>query len=171
MARYREFWHKIWHGNFTDKQKRFEFDSKYYYVLNPKRQHNVRIETRTLASQDKDSQIGKLKTGMELSPYALNKLLDHLLPESTSLAPSELQGLLGNDFVDRFNQAANYHAKFRGRSSENAALWVYPEFKLHTVVMLKTQQVQETGHVKDFIEHPIRFPIPAQIHFIGVKSG
>lgn len=171
MVRYREFWHKVWHGNFTDDKKRYEFDSKYYYVLNPKRQNNVRIETRTKAVQEDDKQTGKLKTGMELSPYALNKLMDQLLPESTSLAPNELQGLLGNDFTDRFNQAATYHAKFRGRSGDSAALWIYPEFKLHTVVMLKAEQIQQTGHIKDFVEHSIRFPIPAQIHFIGVKSS
>lgn len=170
MSRFREYWHKAWYGSFSDTRKRYEFDCKYYYSLNQKRQSNVRLETRIKALEQERKFRGKLKSGMELSPYALNKLLVQISPQAKALSPQELQALMGEDFADRFNQAASYQAKFRGRSGDSAALWIYPEFKLHSVVMLQANEVQDTGHIQNFVEHRVQFPIPAQLHFIGVQS-
>jgi hypothetical protein len=171
VARYREFWHKIWGGNFDGDLKRYEWDCKYYYALNVERTTNARIETQTRMQKIEDRRAsGQLKTGMELSPDELNRLLPRLAPGEVPLSAEELQPLRTGDFVNRFNQAARYKAKLRGRAGDSAALWVYPEFKLQRVVLQKVDQVNAHGHVVSFLEHPVRFPLPALIHLIGART-
>ena len=171
VTRYREFWHKIWGGDFDDDLKRYEWDCKYYFALNGERTTNARIETKTRLQKNEDRRAtGQLKTGMELSPDDLNRLLPRLAPGEVPLSAEELQPLRSGDFVDRFNQAARYKAKLRGRSGDSAALWVYPEFKLQRVVLQKVDQVNAHGHVVSFLEHPVRFPLPALVHLIGART-
>ncbi len=170
-TQYRAFWHKIWGGRFTDERKRFVWDSKYYYRLNPQRSENARIETKTrVTKQERKKVVGQLKTGMELSPDDLNRLLLRLAPGQPPLDEDQLTALRSEDFADRFNQAARYQAKFRGRSGDSAALWVYPEFKLQNIVLARADQVNANGLITQFGEHRVKFPIPVLTHFIGVRT-
>jgi hypothetical protein len=172
VARFREFWHKIWHGEFRDDLKRYALDCKYYYVLNAKRTSNARMETKMLTLGEEDRRVtGRLKTGMELSPDELNRLIPRIAPGAQPLSSEELQALRSQDFVERFNQAARYQAKLRGRSGDSGALWVYPEFKLQRVVLQQVGQVNANGNVLNFVEHSVQFPMPALLHFIGARTA
>ena len=171
VARFREFWHKVWQGNFEDDLKRYELDCKYYYALSGERTTNARIETKTRLQKGDDRRAtGQLKTGMELSPDELNRLLPRLAPGATPLSEDQLRPLRSGDFASRFNQAARYKAKLRGRSGDSAAVWVYPEFKLQRLVLQKVDQVNANGHVLSFVEHQVQFPMPALVHFIGART-
>jgi hypothetical protein len=172
VDRFRTYWHKVWQGRFDDQVKRFALECKYYYALNSTRTKHARIETRIRTQELEDRRItGRLKTGIELSPDELNRLLPQLAPGERPLSETELRALRAGDFVERFNQAARYTAKFRGRVGDSAALWVYPEFKLQRIVLQKVGQVNGNGLVTSFVEHSVRFPMPALIHFIGARTA
>lgn len=171
VSKFREFWHKVWGGTFTDNRKRIHFDCKYYYRLNADRDRNARIETKTRTTERERKRVtGRLKTGMELSPDEMNRLIPRLKPTESTLDEQQLAALKSDDFADRFNQAARYQAKFRGRPGDSAALWVYPEFKLQNVVLSRPNQANPNGHVTQFTEHVVKFPIPIMVHFIGVRT-
>jgi hypothetical protein len=171
VTRFREFWHRIWAGNFSDDVKRFVLDCKYYYALSGQRTSNARLETKLRLREPEERRVtGQLKTGMDLSPDELNRLIPRLAPGEQPLSEEELRPLRAEDFANRFNQAARYQAKLRGRAGDSAALWVYPEFKLQQVVLQKVGQVNANGHVLSFEEHPVRFPLPALVHFIGART-
>ncbi len=169
-GRYREFWHKLWQGTFADGVKRFEIACKYYYVLDPKRAENARIETRLRLEDGDRRRSGQLESGMELSLTALNRLLPQLAPGQQPLSQSELAALRSPDFVARFNQAVRYNAKLRGRAGDSAALWLFPEMKLQTVVLQRAAAVDPTGHVTALEEHRVTVPMPAVAHFIGART-
>jgi len=166
---YRDLWHKIWEGGFGTGTHSARLDCCYYLVLNPKRTNNARLDTHV--ETDNDAKLGgKLKAGMEYSPYMLNHLLTRLAPESQPLSESELEALCGKDFVERFNQAAQFSGKLKGRRGERGALWVYPEFKIQTLVLTHADDVDENGNVHTLKETRVRFPMPVMLHFVGVKG-
>ena len=169
FEQYRDLWHKVWHGEFGTGAHAARLDCRYYLVLNPKRTNNARLDTHVKSDNGKLG--GKLKTGMEYSPYVLNHLLTRLTPESTPLNDAEIEALSGNDFVERFNQAAQFSGKLKGRRGESGALWVYPEFKIQTLVLTRAEDVDENGNVRTLNETRVRFPMPVMMHFVGVKGA
>ncbi|HEY0997797.1 MAG TPA: hypothetical protein VGD77_17540 [Gemmatimonadaceae bacterium] len=171
IARYRDFWHKAWQGSFTDDLRRVECQGKYYYSLEPARAGNARVETLTKQEPGRDRvAVIRLKTGMVMSPAALNRLLPQLEPAAAPLGEPELAALRTPDFARRFSQAARFSASFHGRTGASAALWIYPELKLQTVVLLRAARSAGTGHVQAFEERRVRFPMPAVIHTIGART-
>ncbi|MCA1578670.1 MAG: hypothetical protein LC794_15055 [Acidobacteria bacterium] len=169
FEQYRDLWHKVWQGEFSTGAHAARLDCRYYLVLNPKRTNNARLDTHVKSDNGKLG--GKLKTGMEYSPYVLNHLLTRLTPESTPLSDAEIEALCGNDFVERFNQAAQFSGKLKGRRGESGALWVYPEFKIQTLVLTRAEDVDENGNVRTLNETRVRFPMPVMMHFVGVKGA
>ncbi len=167
---FREYWHKVWEGRFSEDFKRYELRAKYYYILKPDNMENVRLETKLKLKEQETKRIGQLKTGMELSPVALNRLLSQIAPTAPPLSQEELAALSNPDFVQRFNTAAMYHAKFRGRAHERAQFWVYPVIKLQQVVLKRIGSVDANGQVTSLTEHMVKVPMPVQVHFVGVKS-
>jgi hypothetical protein len=169
FEQYRDLWHKVWQGEFGTGAHAARLDCRYYLVLNPKRTNNARLDTHVKSDNGKLG--GKLKSGMEYSPYVLNHLLTRLTPESTPLSDAEIEALSGNDFVERFNQAAQFSGKLKGRRGESGALWVYPEFKIQTLVLTRAEDVDENGNVRTLSETRVRFPMPVMMHFVGVKGA
>jgi hypothetical protein len=169
--RFRAYWHKIWQGRFSDQVKRYEFAIKYYYVLKKGANENARLESLSRIEREDRRGVGKLKSGMELSPASLNQLIPLLKPDVQPLSEAELLPLTGGDFAERFNQCARYQGKLRGRVGDAAALWIYPEVKLQTVMLRRVTEVNADGNVTAFAEHPVVFPVPAIVHFIGVRSA
>ncbi|MBI3777076.1 MAG: hypothetical protein HY273_16280 [Gammaproteobacteria bacterium] len=170
FERYRDLWHKVWEGDFGSGAHSARLDCRYYLVLNPKRTNNARMDTHVEA--DGNTALGgKLKAGMEYSPYVLNHLLTRLAPNTAPLSDAELEALAGSDFVERFNQAAQFSGKLKGRRGERGALWVYPEFKIQTLVLTRAGDVDEHGNVRTLDETRVRFPMPVMMHFVGVKGA
>lgn len=169
FEQYRDLWHKIWQGEFGSGSHSARLDCRYYLVLNPKRTNNARLDTHV---ESKNGDLGgKLRAGMEYSPYVLNHLLTRLVPEAQPLSDAEIEALSGNDFVERFNQAAQFNGKLKGRRGESGALWVYPEFKIQTLVLTQAEDVDENGNVHALNERRVRFPMPVMMHFVGVKGA
>ncbi len=170
VEKFRPYWHKVWEGGFAETTREICFDCKYYYTLEKDRISNARMETVTkMAKAEKAEQLGKLKSGMIFSPHELNALINHISPYPT-LDDFQLRALLSSEFKTRFHQAACSQVKFQGDGGEKVALWVYPEFKLQQVMLKKVERTNEAGHVLELSEKPVRFPLPAIIHFIGVST-
>lgn len=170
FEQYRDLWHKVWQGDFGTGARSARLDCRYYLVLNPKRTNNARLDTQ-VESDGSGGLGGKLKAGMEYSPYVLNHLLTRLAPNTTPLSDAELEALSGSDFVERFNQAAQFSGKLKGRRGERGALWVYPEFKIQTLVLTRAEDVDENGNVRTLNETRVRYPMPVLMHFVGVKGA
>jgi hypothetical protein len=167
---YRDYWHKIWEGEFGAETNRVELRSCYYLVLAPEADQNARLDSKLRAQHEGGVLRGKVKAGLELSPYALNRLLTRLAPDSVPLSEGELAAFAGADFAERLNQGAEHLCRLRGRRGERGAIWVYPEFKLQTAVLVHAAEVDENGNVKRLAEKRVRFPVPVLVHFVGVKS-
>jgi hypothetical protein len=170
VSKYREFWHRAWETSFTKKERRFELDCEYVYVLEEERRDNARLETEIRTRRDGlHKHAGRLKTGLVLSPFALNRLLPSL-SKHPMLKEPELNALRSPEFIDRFNHAARTKVSFRGKVGDSAALWIFPEIKIQKIVLKKAVQVNANGHVLDFADHAVHFPMPALVHFVGAGS-
>ena len=101
----------------------------------------------------------------------LNHLLTRLVPEAQPLSDAEIEALSGHDFVERLNQDAQFSGKLKGRRGESGALWVYPEYKIQSLVLTQSEDVDENGNVHTLNERRVRFPMPVMMHFVGVKGA
>lgn len=169
--RYRDYWHKIWEGRFTRDSKHLDVHVKYFYVLKPDTHENARLETLTREDDGERRRQLSLKSGMDLSAAALNRLSTRLDPTAKPLGDAEVAALARGAFAERVNQCARYNGKLRGRPGDTAAIWVYPEVKLQQVVLRRVTDTNANGNVTSLTEHPVRIPVPAIVHFIGVRSA
>ena len=170
VAKYRAFWHKVWQGSFTSDFFKVDLEGKYYYVLEPTRDANAPIETTTTFSNEGEKvRKGRLRSGMTTSLGALNALLP-LVSTGTPLSEPQLTALRSSDFVARFNTAARFNATISGRSGITGAIWIYPEVKLHDVVLFKAASTDADSHVRELTEEHVHFPIPVTLHVIGART-
>ncbi len=167
---YRDYWHQIWETNFDRETRRADIQSRYYLTLDPQRNRNARMDSDLRVEEDGPRAKIRLRSGYQYSLYALNHLMSRLAPEQPALSEDILQALANNDFVERFNQAAQHQGQLRGRPGDRAALWTYPEFKLQKLVLVKAGQINENGNITDLGEERVTFPMPVMMHFIGVIS-
>lgn len=165
-ARHRAFWHRIWSGRMPEDTRRLELGCSYLYVLRPDETSNARLDTQARIREGR----GTLRSGMELSPQVLAQLRELLAPGEPALNEGELSALSSDDFVQRINQRGRARVRFRGRPGDGLALWVYPEVKLQDVVLRRVAESDTTGNVTSLAEHRLRLPIPAQVHFVGVRD-
>ena len=167
---YRDYWHQIWETNFDSDTRRVDIQSRYYLTLDTQRTRNARIDSELKSEVQGPRKRIRLRSGYEYSLYGLNHLMRRLTSEAPSLGDDVLQALDNEDFLERFHQAAQHQAEFKGRPGEHAEYWVYPEFKLQTLVLVKAQDINEHGNVVALGEERVRFPLPAMLHFIGVYT-
>jgi hypothetical protein len=171
VVAYRDFWHKAWAGTFSRDRRKLVFSCRYHYALDTKSTTNAQMqtETETEPAANERHEVGRLKSGLVMSIYVLNRLTDRI-SSHPALNEEELAALRTRDFADRFSQAARTQVSMRGRPGEAAAIWLYPEVKLQRVVLRRAEDVNNAGHVLRFGEHPVHFPMPVLTHFIGVAS-
>jgi hypothetical protein len=176
MNKYRVFWNKIWEGSAKDK-RRWEatLDVKYYTYYNQDAESNGRIETKLkLNPQDSEDgprrkTEGKLKSGLEVSPIELNKLLPEISP-FPMLQEAQLAAMQSDDLQKRFNNEATANLEMRGSKGEMGAIWAYPEVATHQVILSKVNTVDAKGQVTELIDEEVHFPCLTSIHFAGVKT-
>lgn len=168
---FRDYWHQIWEAAFDKETRRVDIQTRYYLTLAPERTRNARVDSDIRREQNGAREALRLRSGYEYSPFALNHLLSRLAPDQPTLDDKVLRALAAPDFVERFNQAAQHQGQIRGRPGETASLWVYPEFKLQTLVLVRAAQVNEHGNIGELSEERVQFPMPAMMHFVGVKQA
>jgi hypothetical protein len=170
VTRFRPYWHKVWQGNLRDDMRRLTLDCRYYYTLDGERTNNARMETLTrIEPTDSTRQSGRLKTGMLLSPYRLNELLEQV-SDYPPLAEEELAALMDPEFKNQFSQVAQTSVKFKGQPGKTVALWLYPEFTLQHILLKKVEQTNSNGQVIGISEHSVHLPVPATVHFVGTET-
>jgi hypothetical protein len=167
---YREFWHKVWEGPFTDDVRTRRIELKYYYTLADNGSAG-RLETmQKVVKGENDERMLQLKTGLAVSSDALSRLASSLEP-GPSLDASQLDALRAPDFRARFAQGALTRLTLRGRAGERAAVWVFPEVKMHDVVLKHADAVADDGQVTAFGETVVRFPLMALAHVVGARTA
>ena len=167
---HRDFWHKVWEGPFTDDIRTRRIEMKYYYTLDSP-SGIARLETlQKKVKGEHDEPLLRLKTGLVLSAESLNRLAATLEP-STSLSAAHLDALRAPDFRARFAQGALTRLTLRGRAGERAAVWVFPEVKMHGVVLKRADAVADDGQVTSFTEEVVRFPLMALAHVVGARTA
>jgi len=168
---WRDYWHQIFEAPFDSETRRVDIQSRYYLTLNPERNRNARLDSDIRSEQSGARDKIRLRSGYEYSLFALNHLLTRLAPDNKPLDDRILQALGNGDFVERFNQSAQHQGQIRGRPGESAAIWVYPEFKLQALVLVRAEQVDDNGNIGALGEERVTFPMPALVHFVGVKQS
>ena len=170
VSKYRSFWHKVWQGSFTKEFFKVDFEAKYYYILDPKGDRNAPVETKLSFADEKERvRHGRLRSGMTTTLAALNDLIPQI-STGKGLNEPQLAALRSSDFVARFNTAARTRAALSGKAGVSAALWVYPEVKLHQIVLFKAASTDADSHVRELTEERVYFPIPVTLHVIGART-
>ncbi|MEW5918521.1 MAG: hypothetical protein AB1762_19115, partial [Gemmatimonadota bacterium] len=119
--------------------------------------------------EDERVRRGRLKSGMTTTLAALNELIPQI-STGKALNEAHLEALRSSDFVARFNTAARTRAALSGKAGVSAALWVYPEVKLHEIVLFKAASTDADSHVRELTEERVHFPIPVTLHVIGART-
>lgn len=179
VARFRNFWHKVWEGGpVTHDRWAIDFECRYYYGVNSNDATIKQQETRKMTVSD-SSKIpdadayrrkisAKLKSGMDVSLAAYNELLAmHQLPPLTE---AQLSAFTGQAFLREGSTSARVSVNFKGRKGETAALWTYPEGNMQTYVLGKASGVDPSGMISEVLEEEVQFPRLSSIHFVGTKS-
>lgn len=170
-ARYRSFWHKVWQATFTKELARVTWNCRYLVTLEPDQDTIGRLKTSTRIDDHKlRHDVGRLKTGMVLTPLALNKLLPQL-GKYEMLDEDALEALTSTEFAKRFNQSARASIEVGAKAGQAGALWVYPEVQLQQVILRVPANIDQSGQVHAFEERAVTFPIPTALHLLSVSPG
>jgi hypothetical protein len=181
VNKYRVFWNKIWEGG-TKTKRRWEatLDAKYYLYYRYDQDSNARIETKlkldnneSSAETDDDSKrltvVGRMKSGLEISPVELNKLLPDI-SNYPLLSVSQLAAFKTDNLNNYFNQQAQANLELKGRTEETGAIWVFPEMAIQKISLQKIIKTDANGLVTETEEESVHFPRPVNVHFVGVKT-
>ncbi len=173
---HRGFWNKIWEGG-TKTKKRWELavDARYYLHYGFDKSGNGRIETRIQSGPEESTDRklivnGRLKSGLQISPVALNALLPRL-GDFSPLDEEKLRALQSDEWSTAFNTEATARLEMKGRDEEAGAVWVYPEISVHAITHYRVQRADDYGQVVETVEEQAFFPKPSAIHFLGEKTA
>lgn len=176
IAKYRVFANKIWEGSGGQKRKwETLLDTRYYIYYQPKANSNGRVESKLKAApQEEENQYrmsitGKLKSGLEVSPVELNKLIP-MISKYPVLTEPQLSAFKTDDLQRKFNLEAKATLELRGLKHEAGAVWTFPEVAMHKVILSKATRTNETGQVTEITDEEVYFPFLNSIHFAGIKT-
>lgn len=173
---HRNFWHKVWETSSTARN-RTNITCRYYMHYNERAAQNAYIETKKAERRngeednghDKDELFIKLKSGMEISPVALNQLLPGL--QARPLDEQQLKALRHYEFKKQMDSAGESQFTFRNKEGDTSTLWVYPEVDLFKLTLRRANDVNALGNVLTTVDEEVVFVRPSSIHFIGTKSA
>lgn len=169
IAKFRDYWHKVWGVQMTQDFRDIALDCKYYVTMSTGTGPNHRLETLTQFEADRTGKHqGKLKSGMEWGLESLSALIP-LVSDKPALSSAEKAALSDAGFAHRFTQVARMKVEYWGLEGESVALWTYPEVKMHDVILKTPLVVDDNGMVAEMGEKIVQVPIPSQVHFIGAK--
>lgn len=176
LSKYRVFANKIWEGSGAQKRKwEATLDAKYYIRYQPQATGNARIESKLKAEPQEEenpyrmSVTGKLKSGLEVSPVELNKLIP-MISAYPMLTEQQLSAFKTDDLQKRYDQEAKATLELRGTKNETGAVWAFPETAIHKVILSKVSKTDQKGQVTEITDEQVYFPFLNSIHFAGVKT-
>lgn len=173
-VRFRDYWHKVWGGRLDSDAKRYAVEVTYLIAPAPVgRAENARLETETRMQRRENSLHtigGRIKSGMELSLVALNRLLTTIKVNAKPLDADELAALDQPEFREQLNLMARKPIELRGRTDESVAIWAYPAMRLASVVLVVPAEIDANGHVTKLEEKTVTLPMPALLHLIGTRA-
>jgi len=175
IGKYRVFWHRIWEGGSSQHNRwSLEYTARYYYAWDKSGQGNGRMESKlsidesnSKTTKSKIKWNGMLKSGMEIDPLELLKLLP--LFGAAAWSKNEQQVLADEAFAKRINQQATAHLKLRGRDDERGSLWVFPIIDLVDVNFSYVVDTSPEGAVMQIDQQTKTLPIPVSAMFVGAK--
>lgn len=178
IVKHRAFWHKVWEGSGQNGRRwNTDFEVKYYYALDFDEAGVSRLETRQQILEDNAVQeqdpsrrrvSAKLKSGLELSLDALNKLLPGM--SKPALPEAQLRALKSPELQKSYHLSARINLEMKGKNGETGTIWAYPEMSLHQLHLVGPSEVNDLGQVVALNEVVVSFFRPSSIHFIGTKS-
>jgi hypothetical protein len=169
-AAYRDYWHRIWQGSFDRESRRYDLSCRYYHSFRPRRRSLGKMESEVrLDEPEGRTRRGEVRSGTLFDPASLNRLIPRLTGER-ELGEEELRALDTPDFRKHCDQAARTAVRFRGRPGQACSLWVYPAVRIDRLVLKKVTRGDANGHVTGMEDHPVSFPMPAMVHFVGLLA-
>ncbi len=171
---HRAFWHKLWQDDLEGETSTVKLNTMYLYQLVANKQNNGQNKTRLKFDKPEDfgkerEVVGKMRSGFEVSLQGLNTLMPQVSSHQ-SLTPQQLMALSDDHFMAGKAFTARTQLRFRGRAGDAIALWVFPEVKIHQISLNKTVSVDQNGQPEGFEEEIVHFPLPSDIHFVGVRT-
>jgi hypothetical protein len=176
---HRNFWHKVWGSRIRSARSKVHINCKYYMHYDVRSAQNSLVETKKVEQQGKETNDSeyeqgdtfiKMKSGMEVSPVALNQLLPGI-SSYPSLSENQLQALHHYEFKKQVDTAARSQLTFRIKEGETNSLWVYPEVDLFKLTLKKANGINAFGNVLDTVDEEVVFVRPSSVHFIGTKNA
>jgi hypothetical protein len=172
--RFRDYWHRVWAGRFSDDMRRFEVEASYRYAAavvgsetNARFETEFRIQPRPQSAATHE---GRLKSGYALSVRALNRLLPLIAPGQEPLAEEALAALEGADFAERLSLGARKPIAMRGIPGSAFTVWAYPAMRLARLVLQRPAAIGPGGNVTALAEETVTFPLPAVLNLVGTRN-
>ena len=167
----RAWWHRVWSGQFDTDSRRVEADVNYEYRLATGDTNGRRDSATDLAADGESTRLrGTVSSGLDVAIAELSRLLRRLTGES--LASDVMTALADESFAAAFGRAARTRVSVRGRRGGQAAIWVWPEVKVHDVTFQVPDEISPlTGQILSFTPFVAAVPVPAIAHVVTTKSG
>jgi hypothetical protein len=167
----RAWWHRVWSGQFDANSRRVEADINYEYRLATGDTNGRRDSATDFAADGESTRLrGTISSGLDVAIAELSRLARRLSGES--LASDVMTALADESFAAAFGRAARTRVSVRGRRGGQAAIWVWPEVKVHDVTFQVPDEISPlTGQILSFTPFVAAVPVPAIAHVVTTKSG
>ena len=168
VVEHRAFWHRIWQDDLTPERRRVSFEVTYHYGIEPTRGATAQMETVLDTDTDGRRETGSIKSGLLISPGALAGLLPRM--GADRLRDEHLAALASPAFASRVAEGARTRVALQGRPGRTAAIWVFPEVKLHEIGLVRARDVDDSGQVTGFASETAALALPVAAHVLGAVS-
>ena len=167
----RAWWHRVWSGQFDADSRRVEADVNYEYRLatgdtNGRRDSRDRPRRRRRIDPAHEDDLVGARRGDRRAVAAA-------APADRRVAGERRDdGARRREFAAAFGRAARTRVSVQGRRGGQAAVWVWPEVKLHDVTFQVPDEISPlTGQILSFTPFVAAVPVPAIAHVVTTKSG
>lgn len=168
---FRSLWHKVWTHTLREHVDGLDVECHYCLVVDPERTHNAQMPTRAQVSKDSFNRPSraKLTSGLILSPYVLNHVLQKIGEDPPLEAPM-LQALATDEAQEAMQYKAQSSLYLHGSKGDTLSIWSFPELQIKPVTLISAEIISDNGLVTELEEHVVQFPIPEAAHFLGGKQ-
>jgi hypothetical protein len=170
VTEHRVFWHRIWATDFGRELRRADLRVRYTYRLDADLRGTLREPTQSDATvpEGRWELTGTVTSGLRIGLDALNDLVSTL--DGRPLDPAVLTACGDPTVAARLGGTAQTSVRLHGSPGEQAAIWVWPEVRMHRLTVHRPASVMPSGQVHSFTADEVRLPFPAMAHVLGASS-